>query len=86
MSAIMLTIWLFWIRPQSKKIQAHNSLMEELDKGSKVVTMGGIHGKIIKDDQETYLLEVDSNSKIRISKSAISAELTQEFYGEKTKK
>jgi len=49
------------------------------------VTMGGIHGKIVKEEELVYLIEIDSNTKIKVSKTAVSKELTEEFYGEKSK-
>lgn len=86
MGALMLTFWFFWIRPQSKKIKEQNAFMDEIGKGSKIVTMGGIHGKILKDEEHTYLIEIDANTKLKISKTAVSKELTKEFYGEKKEK
>lgn len=83
-SLIMLTFWFFIIRPQSKKIKDQNQFIEELGKGNKVVTMGGVHGKIVKESEHTYLVEIDSNTKIKINKTAISKELTAEFYGDKS--
>lgn len=80
--ALLLVIWLFFIRPQSKKAKEQATFITQINKGDKVVTSGGIHGKIIKADEGTsVLLEVDNNVKIRIEKSAISMELTKAAYG-----
>ena len=51
-----------------------------------MVTTGGIHGKVIKADDTTLLLEIDNNVKMRIEKSGISMELTNAAYGETEKK
>ena len=42
-----------------------------------MVTVGGIHGKVLRVDNDTFLVEVDSNTKLRIEKSVISMEFTQ---------
>ena len=57
-----------------------------LEKGARVVTTGGIHGKIIKADETSVLMEIDNNVKMRIEKSGISMEMSQAAYGEGEKK
>lgn len=80
--ALLLVIWLFFIRPQSKKAKEQANFITQINKGDKVVTSGGIHGKVIKADEgSSVLLEIDNNVKIRIEKSAISMELTKAAYG-----
>jgi preprotein translocase subunit YajC len=80
--ALLFVLWFFMIRPQSKKAKEQAEFSNSIQKGEKVVTTGGIHGKIVRaDDNETsLLLEVDNNVKIRIEKSAVSMELTKAAY------
>ena len=79
--ALLVVIWFFFIRPQSKKDKEQAAFVVAIDKGARVVTTGGIHGKIVKvDDNGSVLLEIDNNVKIRIEKSAISMEMTQQAY------
>ncbi len=73
----MLIFYFFFIRPQSQKAKQQRKFLEDLKKGDKVVTAGGIHGKILKVDETTMLVEVDSNVKMRFDKSVISAEMTK---------
>ena len=54
-----------------------NLILKLLEKGAKIVTIGGIHGRIVEVSDKTFLVEVDSNVKMRIEKSAISAEATK---------
>ncbi len=70
-------IYFFMIRPQSKKAKEQKNFLAEIKKGDRVVTIGGIHGKIVGEDEFTFLLEVDSNAKIRIEKGVISLEFTK---------
>jgi preprotein translocase subunit YajC len=65
------------IRPQMRKQKAEQSFRTTLEKGAKVVTIGGIHGRIVEVSDKTFLVEVDNNVRMRIEKSAISAEATK---------
>lgn len=74
---IMIVFYFFMIRPQVKKAKDHKKLVEALGVGDKVVTTAGIHGKIIGQNETTFLIEVEGGSKIRFDKSAISLEATK---------
>ena len=74
---MIVVFWLFFIRPQAKKQKQQKSFIENLNKGDKVVTIAGIHGKINKvNDDGTIELETSPGSYIKIEKSAISMEWT----------
>lgn len=68
---IVVVFYFFMIRPQMKKQKELKKFRENLKKGDKVVTIGGIHGKILEISDATILLDSDG-SKIRFDKSAIS--------------
>jgi preprotein translocase subunit YajC len=70
---IFVVFWLFFIRPQNKKQKEEQKFREALQKGDKVVTIGGIHGKIEEVKETTLIISVDSNVKIEIEKSAVVA-------------
>lgn len=79
MGMIMLVFWLFFIRPQAKKQKQQKLFIDDLKKGDKVVTMAGIHGTINKvNDDGTISLEINPGSYIKMEKSAISLEMTQQ--------
>jgi len=71
------------IRPQSKKAKDQKNFLNEIKVGDKIVTIGGVHGKILKVDDDTYLIEVDSNTKLRIEKSVISLDFTRAMLARK---
>lgn len=77
MAAIFGVFYFFMIRPQQKKISDQQNYITELKKGDKIVTNGGIHGKILKVDETSVLIEVDGNTKLRIEKSFISVDFSK---------
>lgn len=68
---IFVIFWLFFIRPQNKRAKEQQKFRESLQKGDKVVTIGGIHGKVEEVRENTVLVSVDHNTKIEFEKSAI---------------
>jgi preprotein translocase subunit YajC len=78
LGGMILIFWLFMIRPQAKKAKLAKQFQETLEKGTRIVTIAGIHGKINKvNDDGTIDLETSPGSYIKIEKSAISMEWTQ---------
>ncbi|WP_432712448.1 preprotein translocase subunit YajC [Pedobacter sp.] len=77
MVLIMVVFYFFMIRPQVKKAKDHKKLVSELQKGDKIVTTAGIHGKIVDLNETTFLIEVESGTKIRFDKTAISLDATK---------
>ena len=77
MLLIIVVFYFFMIRPQMKKAKDHKKYVEELKKGDKVITNSGIHGKIVDMNETTFLVDVDSGTKIRFEKSSISLEASK---------
>jgi preprotein translocase subunit YajC len=69
---IFVVFYFFMIRPQMKKAKDAKKYMETLEKGSKVVTIGGIHGKIIEVQDTTFIIEVEGGNRLKLQKSAVS--------------
>lgn len=74
--AIILVFYFFMIRPQQKKMRDQKKFREELTKGMSVVTIGGMHGKLIAIDDETITLEVDKGVRLTFDKTSVSMEAT----------
>jgi preprotein translocase subunit YajC len=68
---ILAVFYFFMIRPQMKKQKELKKFREELAPGDKVVTIGGVHGKILEVSDSTFLLSIESG-KMRVDKSAVS--------------
>ena len=77
MGMIILVFWLFFIRPQTKKQKEQKKFITDLQKGTKVVTIAGIHGTVNKINEDgTINLEVSPGSYIKMEKASISLEMT----------
>ena len=68
---MVLVFWFFMIRPQMKKQKELKKFRDGLAKGDHIVTIGGIHGKILEVADSTVLVQSEG-TKIRLDKSAIS--------------
>ncbi|MBL3654582.1 preprotein translocase subunit YajC [Fulvivirga sediminis] len=73
---VALVFYFFMIRPQQKKQKQQKKFIEEIKRGDFVVTIGGIHGKVLSSDETTVVLEVDKGVKMTFLKSAISLDST----------
>ena len=71
---IIIVFYFFMIRPQMKKQKEAKKFIENINKGDKVVTIGGIFGKIVEIRDNSYIIEVEGGNKLRILKSAVSME------------
>ena len=69
---IFAVMYFFMIRPQIKKQKKEREYRLALQKGDKVITIGGIHGKIIDIKEDTFIIEGHSGNTLKIEKSAVS--------------
>ncbi|MBL0048286.1 MAG: preprotein translocase subunit YajC [Bacteroidetes bacterium] len=69
---IVVVFYFFMIRPQMKKAKEQQKFREAIKKGDKIVTIGGIHGKIVDVAEKTFIIEVEGGVKLRIERSAVS--------------
>ena len=73
---VIVVFYFFMIRPQMKKQKEVAAFRNSIAKGDKVVTTGGIYGKIVELKDNTVLLQVDDNVKIRVDKAAIVKDMS----------
>ena len=71
---IIIVFYFFFIRPQMKKGKEQRKFREELKKGDKIVTLGGVHGKILNINDTTVVIETEGQGRLKIEKSAILPE------------
>lgn len=75
---MVIIFFFFFIRPQNKKKKELAEFRKNLKQGDKVVTIGGIHGKILEITETTVLISSEG-TKIRFEKSAISTAVAEEM-------
>lgn len=68
---LIVVFWLFFIRPQSKKAKEEQKYRESLQKGDKVVTIGGLHGKVVEVKDTTVIISLSPNNEVEVEKSAL---------------
>ena len=64
--------YLLIIRPQRKKQKEHQNLMQELKRGDKVVTAGGIYGVIESTSEDSIVIKVESGTTLRIARNSVA--------------
>ena len=75
---LVIAIFYFLIiRPQNKRQKETKRMIAEIKKGDRIATAGGIRGKVMSVRDDTVVVKVDTNTKLEISKSAVSSVLEQ---------
>jgi preprotein translocase subunit YajC len=69
---IFAVMYFFMIRPQIKKQKKETEYRLALQKGDKVITIGGVHAKIIDIKEDTFIIEVHAGVTLKVEKSAVS--------------
>jgi preprotein translocase subunit YajC len=73
----VIIIYFFMILPQKRRTKKMNAFRDEIGKGTKIITTGGIHGKIVSVHDTSFVIETEGQGRLKIEKSAISMEMTQ---------
>jgi len=73
---VFVVMYFFMIRPQKKQQKEMQNFRDSLQKGSKVVTVGGIYGKVVEVGEKTLILEIDNNVKIKVDKNSVVRDFT----------
>ena len=74
---VFVVMWLFMIRPQRKQQKEMEKFRNELKKGDKVVTAGGIYGTIAEIQDRTVLLKIDGEVKIKVDKTSLQKDFSE---------
>lgn len=81
---IVVIFYFFMMRPQMKKAKEERAFKDRVNKGDKIVTIGGVHGKVVEVNDTTFMIEIADNVRVKVEKSAVSAEASKQ-YAEKKK-
>ena len=63
--------WYFGVRPMRQREKEHDRMVLDLQKGDRVITAGGIYGKVDTIYEDSIILEVESGAKIRVTKGGV---------------
>lgn len=78
--AMILVFWLFFIRPQAKKQKQQKLFIDNLQKGDKIVTIAGIHGRISRVNEDgTIDVEITPGLSVKMEKSSVSLEMSNQL-------
>lgn len=73
---IIVIFYFFMIRPQVKRQKELRTFRDSLGKGDKVVTTGGIYGKIVEVKDNIVVMQIDETVNIRVDKAAIIKDMS----------
>ena len=74
---MLLVLYLFMIRPQQRRQKEQKRYIEALQVGDEVISLGGMHGKIVALQEKTLVIEIDKGVKVTVERSAISYEASK---------
>ncbi|MBU2496024.1 MAG: preprotein translocase subunit YajC [Candidatus Omnitrophota bacterium] len=69
---IFVIFYFLLILPQQRKQKKQQAMIDSLKSGDEIVMLGGLFGKIVEVKAETFVLEIASGTKVKISRSAVS--------------
>jgi preprotein translocase subunit YajC len=76
MGLMIIVFYFFMIRPQMKRQKEMTKFRAALQKGDKIVTTGGIYGKIDEIKDNIIILEVAPNTKLKVDKSVVLKDIS----------
>lgn len=82
---IFVVMYMFMFRPQQKKAKEAKKFRENLQKGAKVKTIGGLHGKVVEVNDASVLIDAGDGVKLRFDKTAIAMDGTMQLTEETAK-
>ena len=75
--AMIAIMWLFMIRPQRKQQKELEQFRSGLQKGDKVVTVGGIYGTVLEVNDNKVMLEIDKDVRIKVDKASLVKDFSE---------
>lgn len=75
---IFVMMYFFTIRPQRKRQQDQSKMIQELQRGDRVVTIGGLYGTVESVSEDSVTIRVESGTTMRFIKSAIATKITEQ--------
>ena len=81
---IFVVFYFFMIRPNQRNKSA-KAFRENLEKGDRIVTIGGVHGKVESVKESTVVIATEGGGKLKVEKSAVASEFKEEELAQQNK-
>ncbi|MDD5189803.1 MAG: preprotein translocase subunit YajC [Dehalococcoidales bacterium] len=75
---LFVMMYFLTIRPQRKRQQEHTKMMQSIQRGDRVITIGGLYGTVENVTEDSITIKVESGTTMRFIKSAIASKVTEE--------
>lgn len=69
---IFAVFYFLLIRPQQKKAKEHKQMLDNLKKGDRVITQGGIYGKVSQIEDQVITLEIADKVKVKVARGYVA--------------
>ena len=76
---LIVVFYFMLIRPQKRRVEQHRQLIESVGPGDDIVTIGGLHGRVVSVDDDDVVIEPTSGMELRFVKSAIARRVGPEL-------
>ena len=74
---IVVIFYFFMMRPQMKKAKETRKFHSNIEKGQRIITIGGIHGKVEEVKDTTVIISVEGGVRLKMEKRALTADSSQ---------
>lgn len=72
LAVIFVFFWFVMVRPQRKRQKEHQQMMDNLNKGDRVITAGGIYGSIESLSEDSVVIKVEGGTTMRIARGSVA--------------
>ncbi|WP_237248702.1 preprotein translocase subunit YajC [Sideroxyarcus emersonii] len=69
--ALLAVFYFLILRPQQKRVKEQKAMIEALQKGDEVATVGGVLGKVVKVGEDNVAVEISDNVVVQVQKAAV---------------
>ncbi len=76
---MIVVFYFFMIRPQARKAKQQKNFRDNLKKGDKIITIGGIHGRILEVKETTIIIQTEGEGRLKIEKSAAAVDASSQL-------
>ena len=81
LAAMFALLWLFLIRPQRRRAQAHRELLTRVEVEDEILTVGGLIGRVRSVQDEELVLEIAPGTEVRVARRSVASVLSPGLEG-----